>query len=95
MWHILGFQIYFCIGNGMSRVHGSIDPVIGGGLTGLPWTDRGQCGSLERERDNGRVVLTGSEGRRRDIRIEPTTEGNVGERCISSKAAYMRGGEEI
>jgi hypothetical protein len=47
----------------------------------------------ERERDNGKVVLMGGEGRRQSIRIEPATEGNVGGRHTSLGAAYKQGGE--
>jgi hypothetical protein len=49
----------------------------------------------ERERDNDGAMLTGSEERRRGVRIEPTTEGNVGGRHTSTGVSYMRGGGEI
>jgi hypothetical protein len=39
MWPILRFQICFCVGNDMRWVHGSMDPIVGGGLPGLPWTN--------------------------------------------------------
>jgi hypothetical protein len=39
MWSILGFKICFFIDNDMSRVHGSVDLVVGGCLLGLPLTD--------------------------------------------------------
>jgi hypothetical protein len=49
MWHIVVFQICFCIGNDMSRVHGSVDLFVDGGLPGLPWTrgNGGRGGSSE------------------------------------------------
>jgi hypothetical protein len=39
VWLILGFHICFCIANDMSRVHGYVDPLDGGGLLGLLCTD--------------------------------------------------------
>jgi hypothetical protein len=39
VWLILGFHICFYIGNDMSRVHGYVDPLHGGGLLGLLCTD--------------------------------------------------------
>jgi hypothetical protein len=84
MWHILGFQIYFCIGNDISRVHGSVDPVVGAQ----------RVGTLG-ERDIGGDVLTGGEGSRQGIRIEPATERNVDVWHTLLGAAYMRGGGEI
>jgi hypothetical protein len=39
MWYILEFHICLCIGNDISRIHGFVDPIISGGLLGLPWTD--------------------------------------------------------
>jgi hypothetical protein len=39
----------FFISNDMRPVHGSVNPVVGGGLLGLPWTggNGGQRGSSE------------------------------------------------
>jgi hypothetical protein len=47
MWPILEFHI--CFFNDMSQVHGSVNPVVGGGLPGLPWTGKngGWCGLSE------------------------------------------------
>jgi hypothetical protein len=68
----------FFIGNDMSRVHGSVDPVWSTGSTmdrrkwRTVWLVRARCAGalrrgsstwLVRERDNGGAVLTGGEGR--------------------------------
>jgi hypothetical protein len=68
-------QICFCIGNDMSWVHGSVDPVV---CCGQIWTGRngGRRGCAHGQ-DNDGVVLTGGEGRRQSVKIESVMKGNI------------------